>query len=149
MRRHFSTLLATVMVGLCLGAAADAKTFRWARGQDAPPSILTPRIRTRSSACCTSSTNRSCSATRRANWCLPRAELGTEAERPDVWVFKLRPNVTFHNGDKFTADDAVFSLKRAMDPLAGLRTTLAGVTDVTKVDDLTIEVKTAAPCRCW
>ncbi|TDT99188.1 peptide/nickel transport system substrate-binding protein [Azorhizobium sp. AG788] len=146
MRRHFSTLLATVMVGLCLGAAADAKTFRWARGQDAP--TLDPH---------TENSNQVFGLLHQfyeplvqrdeTGQLVPCLALSWELKPsdPTVWVFKLRPNVTFHNGDKFTADDAVFSLKRAMDPLAGLRTTLAGVTDVTKVDDLTIEVKTAAP----
>ena len=32
---------------------------------------------------------------------------------PTVWEFKLRPNVKFHNGDSFTADDVKFSLERA------------------------------------
>src|SRR5690348_3582914 len=31
----------------------------------------------------------------------------------DMWEFKLRPNVTFHDGGKFTAADVVFSLQRA------------------------------------
>jgi peptide/nickel transport system substrate-binding protein len=29
-----------------------------------------------------------------------------------VWEFKLRPNVTFHNGKPFTADDVAFSIAR-------------------------------------
>jgi peptide/nickel transport system substrate-binding protein len=28
----------------------------------------------------------------------------------NVWEFKLRPNVKFHNGNAFNADDVVFSL---------------------------------------
>ena len=31
----------------------------------------------------------------------------------DIWEFKLRPNVTFHDGTPFTAEDVVFSLNRA------------------------------------
>ena len=30
----------------------------------------------------------------------------------DVWEFKLRPGVTFHNGTPFTADDFVFTYGR-------------------------------------
>lgn len=31
----------------------------------------------------------------------------------DIWEFKLRPNVTFHDGTPFTAEDVAFSLARA------------------------------------
>src|SRR5258708_39466068 len=30
----------------------------------------------------------------------------------DLWEFKLRPNVTFHNGNSFTADDVAFTFER-------------------------------------
>ena len=33
-----------------------------------------------------------------------------------IYDFTLRENVTFHNGDPFTAEDVVFSWKRAMNP---------------------------------
>jgi len=32
---------------------------------------------------------------------------------PTVWRFDLRPNVKFHDGTPFTADDVVFTFKRA------------------------------------
>jgi peptide/nickel transport system substrate-binding protein len=31
---------------------------------------------------------------------------------PDLWEFKLRPNVRFHNGQEFTAEDVAFTLQR-------------------------------------
>src|SRR5687767_14316744 len=34
------------------------------------------------------------------------------------WRFKLRPNVKFHDGTPFSADDVVFNVKRALDPLS-------------------------------
>jgi peptide/nickel transport system substrate-binding protein len=33
-----------------------------------------------------------------------------------VWTFKLRPNVKFHNGKPFTADDVVYTFKQLTDP---------------------------------
>ena len=33
---------------------------------------------------------------------------------PTVMRFKLRPNVKFHDGTPFTADDVVFSIQRAL-----------------------------------
>src|SRR5262245_64474104 len=35
---------------------------------------------------------------------------------PLVWRFKLRPNVKFHDGTPFTADDVVYSIQRATLP---------------------------------
>lgn len=46
--------------------------------------------------------------------------LATEwkATAPTTWQFKLRPDVKWHNGDPFTAEDAKFSLERTYDPQA-------------------------------
>ena len=43
----------------------------------------------------------------------PELAVSWEAIEPTVWRFKLRPGVTFHDGNAFTADDVVFSFKRA------------------------------------
>jgi len=61
---------------------------------------------------------------------------------PAVWEFKLREGVSFHNGNPFNADDVVFSINRAMMPDSDMKELLASVTEVTKVDDLTVHVKT-------
>jgi len=43
-----------------------------------------------------------------------------ESWEPDatgsVWTFRLRPGVTWHNGDQFTAADVVYSYQRLLDP---------------------------------
>jgi len=62
-----------------------------------------------------------------------------------TWRFKLRPNVVFQDGTPFTADDAVFSITRAMTPPSQRAFQLQGVTMVKKVDDLTIDVSLATP----
>ncbi len=36
-----------------------------------------------------------------------------------TWTFKLRPGVTFHDGQPLTADDVVYSLRRVLDPKVG------------------------------
>ena len=40
---------------------------------------------------------------------------------PDLktWTLRLRRNVKWHNGRQFTADDAVWNLKRVLDPKTG------------------------------
>ena len=61
---------------------------------------------------------------------------------PAVWQFKLRPNVKFHNGEAFTADDVVFSIERALQPTSDMRGVMSSIEKVTKVDDLTVHIKT-------
>ncbi len=64
---------------------------------------------------------------------------------PTTWRFKLRPGVRFHDGSAFTADDAVFSIQRALLPPSQRQFVLKGVKSVTKVDPLTIDFVLAEP----
>ncbi|MEM6382180.1 MAG: ABC transporter substrate-binding protein [Pseudomonadota bacterium] len=64
---------------------------------------------------------------------------------PTVWVFTLREGVTFHDGAEFNADDVVFSLNRAMSETSAMKELLASVAEVTKVDDLTVHIRTEGP----
>ncbi|TMG96559.1 MAG: ABC transporter substrate-binding protein, partial [Betaproteobacteria bacterium] len=68
-----------------------------------------------------------------------------QALNPTTWRFKLRPGVVFHDGAPFTADDAVFSLERAMAPPSQRSFQLKGISAVKKVDDTTIEFQLATP----
>lgn len=66
-----------------------------------------------------------------------------------TWEFKLRPNVRWHDGSPFTADDVLFSLNRILDPNTkavggGYKRFVQGK-QATKLDDLTIRVKTEKP----
>ena len=82
---------------------------------------------------------------------------------PTTWVFKLRPNAKWSNGDPVTAEDFVFGIRRFLDPkTASKYSSTYGVfllngaaivkgtkppTDVgiKAIDKLTVEVKTAYP----
>jgi len=64
---------------------------------------------------------------------------------PTSWRFKLRPGVVFHDGTPFTADDAVFSLERAMAPNSQRSFQFKGVSSIRKVDSLTIDVLLDTP----
>jgi peptide/nickel transport system substrate-binding protein len=64
---------------------------------------------------------------------------------PTVWRFKLRPNVKFHDGSPFTADDVLFSLERARSASSDMKTYVAAIKEIKKVDALTIDIVTTAP----
>lgn len=64
---------------------------------------------------------------------------------PTVWEFKLRPNVKFHDGTPFSADDVIFSLQRAGMPSSDHKALLATVSEMKKIDDLTVHLKTKGP----
>ena len=64
---------------------------------------------------------------------------------PTVWRFQLRAGVTFHDGSPFTADDAVFSIQRALGPNSRRSFQLDGVKTARRIDALTLEVQLAGP----
>ena len=75
----------------------------------------------------------------------PALALSWQMVSATAWRFKLRPGVSFHDGTPFTADDAVFSLERAMAAPSQRAFQLKGVTAVKKLDDLTLEISMAEP----
>ena len=75
----------------------------------------------------------------------PSLALSWQALNPTTWRFKLRPGVTFHDGSAFSADDAVFSIERALGPTSQRTFQLKGVTGAKKVDALTVDVMLATP----
>ena len=64
-----------------------------------------------------------------------------ELAGPNTWRFHLRPNVTFHDGRRFGADDVVWSWTRAFLP----RSVADNLEAVVKVDDLTVDFVTRSP----
>ncbi|WKB53188.1 ABC transporter substrate-binding protein [Eleftheria terrae] len=58
---------------------------------------------------------------------------------PLVWRFKLRPNVKFHDGRPFTADDVVFSVLRAREKTSQIAAYASALGEPKKIDDLTVE----------
>ena len=64
---------------------------------------------------------------------------------PTTWRFSLRAGVTFHDGTPFSADDAVFSLERALATPSQRAFHLSGVRGVRKVDNLTVELQLSTP----
>ncbi|RYF01201.1 MAG: ABC transporter substrate-binding protein [Comamonadaceae bacterium] len=59
--------------------------------------------------------------------------------------FTLRPGVKFHDGSAFTADDAVYSLNRAMSKTSNYGPYVQGFDKIGKVDAQTIDIFLKAP----
>ena len=72
------------------------------------------------------------------------AESWTPDATAKTWTFKLRPNVTFNNGQAMTADDVVATFQRLTDPKSGSSalSNFAGIlsmSGISKVDATTVQ----------
>jgi peptide/nickel transport system substrate-binding protein len=67
-----------------------------------------------------------------------------EGGKPDRWVVKLKPDLTFHNGKPVTADDVIFSLRRITDPknpkVGNASISYIDRKGLKKLDDLTVRI---------
>jgi peptide/nickel transport system substrate-binding protein len=68
-----------------------------------------------------------------------------ELVNPTTWRFYLRPNVRFHGGEAFGADDVKFSIERTRHATSQFQVFAASISDVRMVDDLTVDLVTATP----
>jgi peptide/nickel transport system substrate-binding protein len=74
----------------------------------------------------------------------------TPSSNGSVWTFKLRPGVTFHNGQPMTADDVVFTFQELSNPknASNALSAIGGVltpSGVKKVDSMTVAFHLEAP----
>ena len=138
-----------VTSGLLLAAAAlatptQAQTLRWASQGD--PQTMDPHSQNESM---TNMMNgqvyeRLTSRTKTLE-IVPGLASSWEMVSPTLWRFKLRPNVKFHDGTPFTADDVVFSIIRGQQPTSQINNYATQVGTPKKVDDLTVEFQLTAP----
>lgn len=72
--------------------------------------------------------------------------LATEWNQDDelTWIFKLREDVTFHNGDAMTSADVVYSIKRVA-ASAKNSALFSSLADAEAVDDYTVKFTLSAP----
>ncbi len=75
----------------------------------------------------------------------PVLATGWKQLSPTQLRLTLRTGVKFHDGSNFTADDAVFSIERAMSKTSNFAIYAAGIDRVVKVDGNTIDIFTKDP----
>ena len=64
---------------------------------------------------------------------------------PVTWRFELRRDVRFHNGNKFDADDVVFSFARVRGEGSDFAAFVESIQQIHKVDSHTVELITRSP----
>src|SRR5919106_5779680 len=64
-----------------------------------------------------------------------------------MWVFKLRPDVTWHDGKPFTADDVIYTMQEMSDPkhISHSSVTNIDLGAVKKLNDLTLRIPLKSP----
>jgi peptide/nickel transport system substrate-binding protein len=66
-------------------------------------------------------------------------------QSPTVWRFDLRQGVKFHDGTPFTADDVVFTFKRASGDGSDMKGYTNPIKEVRKVGEFAVEIETVLP----
>ncbi|HEX6979247.1 MAG TPA: ABC transporter substrate-binding protein [Alphaproteobacteria bacterium] len=144
MRAKIRLMALAAAVTLAMSATAEAKTFRWANDGDV--NSMDPYARNETFLLSFLGNIYEPLARRDENLKVePALAVSWSNPNPETWRFKLRPNVKFHDGTPFTADDVVFSIQRAQAPGSNVGTKVASVKEVRKVDDLTVDIITSAP----
>ncbi|MEO6897410.1 MAG: ABC transporter substrate-binding protein, partial [Caldimonas sp.] len=64
---------------------------------------------------------------------------------PTVWRFELRQGVKFHDGTPFTAEDVLFTFKRAAGDGSDMKGYTNPIKAVRKVGEFAVEIETTAP----
>ncbi len=133
-----STFVATLVVGFAAAGAASAQTLRWASQGD--PQTMDPHAQ---NELLTNAMNGQVYETlvnrdKKLNLEPVLATSWTEVT-PTKWRVKLRPNVKFHDGSPFTADDVVFSLQRAAAGTSDIAVYAHALGTPKKIDALTVQ----------
>jgi peptide/nickel transport system substrate-binding protein len=140
MNRTFPSFVAAAALTAVLVGAAQAQVLRWASQGD--PQTMDPHSQNESM---TNMMNgqvyeRLTRRDRQLN-IVPSLATSWEQVSPLVWRFRLRPNVKFHDGAAFTADDVVYSIKRAQEPTSNITVYGNAVGTPVAIDPLTVEFR--------
>ncbi len=147
MKRLFSLAIG-VGLSLVAAASASAQTLRWASQGDVQ--TMDPDSR---NELLTNSINGQVYETltgrdRELN-IVPDLATSWSQTGPLQWRVKLRANVKFHDGTPFTADDVVFSVKRAQQQSSDIKVYANAMGEPKKIDALTVEFNLPSVDPIW
>ena len=144
---HTLTMRAVVLgAALSLGMGlAQAKTFKWTSASDIPTWDIHSQNNALANGVHASVYESLVYYNSRTFKPEPLLATGWTQVSPTQLRMTLRTGVKFHDGSPFTADDAVFSLQRAMAKTSNFTVYTQGITRVVKVNDNTIDIFTGGP----
>ncbi len=132
------SLLATFFLTAGLAAGLQAQTLRWSSQGDLQ--TLDPHSQNESLTNAINGQVYDTLVTRDKQLGIaPALAVEWTQATPTLWRVKLRPNVKFHDGAPFGADDVVFSVVRAQHTASPFRAYATALGAPRKVDNLTVE----------
>ena len=138
-----ATILACAMA---LGAAGvSAKTFQWTSASDIPSWDIHSQNNALSNGIHAAVYESLVYYNSRSFKPEPVLATAWKQVSPTQLRLSLRTGVKFHDGSTFSADDAVFSIERAMSKSSNFAVYTAGIDRVVKVDANTIDIFTKDP----
>ena len=143
-RRPAACLVALAAAAILAAAGANAKTFRYADQGDAlsmDPYMFNEAVQLNF----TGNMYEGLVGRGRKLELTPELATSWKQTAPTVWRFNLRRNVAFHDGTPFTADDVLFSFDRARGEGSDVKTQVAEIQEIRKVDTHTVEIVTRQP----
>ncbi len=144
LHRAASTLTALALTTVFGAAPALANTFKWTSASDIP----TWDIHSQNNALSNgvhASVYESLFYYNKKFELEPILATGYKQVSPTQLRITLRQGVKFHDGATFNADDAKFSLERAMSKSSNFGVYTQGIDRVVKVDDYTVDIFTKGP----
>jgi peptide/nickel transport system substrate-binding protein len=141
-RLHFVTLGMALAIGL---GVAHAKPFKWASASDIPTWDIHSQNNALSNGIHAAVYESLVYYNSRTFKPEPLLAASWNQISPTQLRITLRSGVKFHDGSPFTADDAVFSLERAMADSSNFKVYTQGISKVVKVNANTIDINTSGP----
>src|SRR6195952_3851236 len=138
------TLLAVTTVWLFAFAPASAQTLRYANQGDLK-SLDPYTLRETTTIAHHGHVYEGLTARDKDLKIVPGLAESWETPEPTRWRFHLRKNVTFANGDPFTADDVLFSADRIRAKGSDFQSLVPADAKVVKVDDYTVDFILTSP----
>ena len=149
--RRGTLLAALLAAGLSLQVSAHAKTFKWASAGEISTWDIHSQNNALQSGIHAAVYESLVYYNSRTFKIEPVLATSWRLVTPTQLRISLRKGVKFHDGSDFTADDAVYSLQRAMMKTSNFTPYVVGFERIVKVDPHTIDIFTTGPNLgpCW